>query len=144
MGTAAGHANLGYLLAATGQYELARQEYRKALAIRPDLTSPAHALAQLDRQQRGSPGRDRTEPHRPGRHTPRSPGRSRRYPGLCDGCGGHEPATTSTALVDPIPQAAEPYVTLRHEMVRNSRDATVDLYGRCSDGQAHRGSPMMT
>ena len=51
-GDASGHANLGYLLAATGQYEPARQEYRKALALRPDLVVARHALAQLDRQQR--------------------------------------------------------------------------------------------
>ncbi len=36
-GDAIGHANLGYLLAATGQFDLARQEYQKALAMRPDL-----------------------------------------------------------------------------------------------------------
>lgn len=50
-GDAAGHANLGYLLAATGQYEPARQEYRKALALRPDLAVAQRALVQLDRQQ---------------------------------------------------------------------------------------------
>ena len=36
-GEAIGHANLGYLLAATGQLDLARQQYETALALRPDL-----------------------------------------------------------------------------------------------------------
>ena len=54
-GDAAGHANLGYLLAATGQYEPARQEYRKALALRPGLAVARRALVQLDRQQGTSP-----------------------------------------------------------------------------------------
>ena len=54
-GDAMGHANLGYLLAATGQFALARQEYQKALAMRPDLELPRRALVQLDRQQQGMP-----------------------------------------------------------------------------------------
>ncbi len=53
-GDAAGHANLGYLLAATGQLELARQQYETALALRPDLTLARRALAQLDRQQKAA------------------------------------------------------------------------------------------
>ena len=36
-GDAIGHANLGFLLAATGQIELARQQYLQALALRPSL-----------------------------------------------------------------------------------------------------------
>ena len=52
-GDAIGHANLGYLLAATGHIELARQEYQTALAMRPDLALARRALAQLDRQERG-------------------------------------------------------------------------------------------
>jgi Flp pilus assembly protein TadD len=51
-GDAIGHANLGYLLAATGQSDLARQHYMTALAMRPDLTLARQALAQLDRQER--------------------------------------------------------------------------------------------
>ena len=54
-GDAVGHANLGYLLAATGQFDQARQEYEKALAMRPDLALARRALVQLDRQQRGLP-----------------------------------------------------------------------------------------
>ena len=38
-GDAIGHANLGYLLASTGQYERARQEYQAALSMRPDLAA---------------------------------------------------------------------------------------------------------
>lgn len=48
-GDAIGHANLGYLLAATGQVELARQQYLQALALRPSLDLARRALAQLDR-----------------------------------------------------------------------------------------------
>jgi Flp pilus assembly protein TadD len=50
-GDAAGHANLGYLLAATGQFDLARRQYETALALRPDLELARRALARLDRQQ---------------------------------------------------------------------------------------------
>ncbi len=50
-GDAIGHANLGYLLAATGQYDLARREYQEALLLRPDLMLAQRALTQLDRQQ---------------------------------------------------------------------------------------------
>ena len=57
-GDAVGHANLGYLLAATGQFDQARQEYQKALALRPDLELPRRALVQLDRQQQGVPATD--------------------------------------------------------------------------------------
>lgn len=53
-GDAIGHANLGYLLAATGQLDLARQQYETALALRPDLTLARRALVQLDRQQSGA------------------------------------------------------------------------------------------
>jgi Flp pilus assembly protein TadD len=48
-GDAVGHANLGYLLAATGQNDLARREYEKALAIRPNLDQARRALDQLAR-----------------------------------------------------------------------------------------------
>jgi Flp pilus assembly protein TadD len=50
-GDATGHANLGYLLAATGQFDLARRQYETALALRPDMELPRRALARLDRQQ---------------------------------------------------------------------------------------------
>jgi Flp pilus assembly protein TadD len=53
-GDATGHANLGYLLAASGQFGLARQQYEKALALRPDLQLARRALARLDLQERGS------------------------------------------------------------------------------------------
>jgi tetratricopeptide (TPR) repeat protein len=52
-GDAIGHANLGYLLASTGQYERARKEYQAALSMRPDLDLAHRALAQLDRQEKG-------------------------------------------------------------------------------------------
>jgi Flp pilus assembly protein TadD len=54
-GDAIGHANLGYLLAATGQVELARQQYLQALALRPNLALAQRALAQLDRAQGAEP-----------------------------------------------------------------------------------------
>jgi Flp pilus assembly protein TadD len=50
-GDAAGHANLGYLLAATGQLDLARHQYETALAQRPDMELARRALERLDRQQ---------------------------------------------------------------------------------------------
>jgi hypothetical protein len=50
-GNAIGHANLGYLLAASGQTELARQQYQKALAIRPNLEVAQRAIHQLDRME---------------------------------------------------------------------------------------------
>jgi Flp pilus assembly protein TadD len=50
-GEAIGHINLGYLLAASGQLDLARQQYESALALRPDLTVARRALAQLDHKQ---------------------------------------------------------------------------------------------
>ncbi|MGA2706178.1 MAG: tetratricopeptide repeat protein [Isosphaeraceae bacterium] len=50
-GDAIGHANLGFLLAATGQVEPARQQYLQALALRPSLALARRALAQLDRAQ---------------------------------------------------------------------------------------------
>ncbi len=50
-GDAIGHANLGYLLAATGQYDLARRQYETSLALRPDMELARRALARLDRQQ---------------------------------------------------------------------------------------------
>jgi Flp pilus assembly protein TadD len=54
-GDAAGHANLGYLLAATGQFELARQQYETALAMRPDMELARRALTRLERQQQDPP-----------------------------------------------------------------------------------------
>jgi len=48
-GDAIGHANLGFLLAATGQIDLAKQQYLQALALRPKLALAQRALAQLDR-----------------------------------------------------------------------------------------------
>jgi Flp pilus assembly protein TadD len=53
-GDAVGHANLGYLLAATGQLDLARQQYETALALRPDLALAQRALVRLDHQQKGT------------------------------------------------------------------------------------------
>ena len=50
-GEAVGHVNLGYLLAASGQLDLARQQYETALVLRPDLTVARRALAQLDHKQ---------------------------------------------------------------------------------------------
>jgi Flp pilus assembly protein TadD len=48
-GDANGHANLGFLLAATGQVEMARNQYLQALALNPNLRLAQRALAQLDR-----------------------------------------------------------------------------------------------
>lgn len=78
-GDAIGHANLGYLLASTGQYRRARQEYRAALSMRPDLPVAQRALVQLDRQERGLAAQpttaiasvvDPTKPAAPGKVDP--------------------------------------------------------------------------
>jgi Flp pilus assembly protein TadD len=53
-GDAVGHANLGYLLAASGQVDLARRQYETALALRPDLQLARRALTRLDLQVRGA------------------------------------------------------------------------------------------
>jgi Flp pilus assembly protein TadD len=53
-GDAIAHANLGYLLAATGQVDLARRQYETAIALRPDLELARRALAQLDHQHSGA------------------------------------------------------------------------------------------
>jgi Flp pilus assembly protein TadD len=50
-GDAIGHANLGYLLASTGQFDLARRQYETAVAKRPDLELARRAIVRLDRQQ---------------------------------------------------------------------------------------------
>jgi Flp pilus assembly protein TadD len=50
-GDAIGHANLGYLLAATGQTQLARREYEQALSMRPNLELAKRALDQLARTE---------------------------------------------------------------------------------------------
>jgi Flp pilus assembly protein TadD len=51
VGDATGHMNLGYSLAATGQLDLARQQYETALAMQPDLSLARRAISQLDRQK---------------------------------------------------------------------------------------------
>ena len=52
-GDAIGHANLGFLLAATGQVDMARQQYLQALALRPSMSLARRALQQLDRAAPG-------------------------------------------------------------------------------------------
>jgi len=47
-GPAVAHANLGYILAATGKTDAAREQYRAALALRPELGAARLALTQLD------------------------------------------------------------------------------------------------
>ena len=51
-GDAIGHANLGYLLAASGQVDLAREQYLQALALSPHLQLARRALAKLDSTQK--------------------------------------------------------------------------------------------
>jgi Flp pilus assembly protein TadD len=53
-GDAVGHANLGYMLAASGQVDLARRQYEMALTLRPDLQLARRALARLDLKERNS------------------------------------------------------------------------------------------
>ena len=106
-GDAIGHANLGYLLASTGQYDLARQQYQMALSMRPDLDLAQRALAQLDRQEQAIVARPtslvaRSSPAR---------SRTRRSPGD-DGVGaGQRPrlAATATGAVRRHAEAAQPH-----------------------------------
>ena len=53
-GDATGHANLGFLLAATGQVELARQQYLQALALRPNLAWRARLVPARPRRPGGA------------------------------------------------------------------------------------------
>ena len=46
-GDAVGHANLGYMLAASGQVDLARRQYEMALTLRPDLQLARRAWRDL-------------------------------------------------------------------------------------------------
>ena len=62
-GDAVGHANLGYMLAASGQVDLARRQYEMALTLRPDLQLARRALARLDLNERSS-----KYPSAPGAH----------------------------------------------------------------------------
>jgi len=54
-GPAVGHANLGYILAAMGKTDLARQHYRSALSLQPSLAPARQALARLDATAPASP-----------------------------------------------------------------------------------------
>jgi Flp pilus assembly protein TadD len=54
-GKASAHVNVGYILAAQGKVEAARQHYRAALSLAPDLKQAAQALAKLETQ---APKRD--------------------------------------------------------------------------------------
>lgn len=47
-GPAVGHANLGFIMAALGQRELARKHYQEALKIQPQLQAAKTAIAKLD------------------------------------------------------------------------------------------------
>ena len=88
-GDAIGHANLGYLLASTGQYQCARQEYQTALTMLPGLTGgPAGARAARP-PGAGNHGTadDRDRPQRPA-------GDGRRI-------GTVDPQVTRTSLTDP-------------------------------------------
>jgi Flp pilus assembly protein TadD len=64
-GDAVGHANLGYLLAATGQVDLAREQYRQALALQPSLSLAKRALTQLDRAMKAEEMASRAVPAEP-------------------------------------------------------------------------------
>jgi len=68
-GDAIGHSNLGYLLASTGQFDLARRQYETALAMRPDLELARRALTRLDRQERQLPNPEAT-PEMMAKHVP--------------------------------------------------------------------------
>jgi tetratricopeptide (TPR) repeat protein len=47
-GPAVGHANMGYILAAMGKGDLAREQYKASINLQPELVEARKALAQLD------------------------------------------------------------------------------------------------
>ena len=123
-GDAIGHANLGYLLAATGQFDEARQEYQTALAMRPDLALARRALVQLDRQEA------RDHRRRPQTQIARNPAADRpRHPRIRSGhgltelpvpCSSHRQCPGSLNRTAPVPRhgimesPAPPLPAIRH------------------------------
>lgn len=64
-GPAAAHANLAYVLAASGQFPAARKHYAAALGIQPDLEAARDGLKQIEvRLARSEPMRPPTDPVR--------------------------------------------------------------------------------
>jgi Flp pilus assembly protein TadD len=73
-GDAVGHANLGYLLAARGQVDLARRQYETALGLRPDFDLARRALAKLDTKNGGVHSANNSPDHEDRRlRTPAAP-----------------------------------------------------------------------
>jgi Flp pilus assembly protein TadD len=89
-GDATGHANLGYLLAATGQFDLARRQYQMALGLRPDMELARRAIARLDRQQQ--------DPGLPGATNELLAGKARATPPPAD-----QQVTRAAAIISSIP-----------------------------------------
>ncbi|GAC1473347.1 MAG: hypothetical protein NVSMB9_21820 [Isosphaeraceae bacterium] len=54
-GPAAGHANLGFILAAKGQTEQSRKHYQSALALQPQLAPARQAMVKIDRSSARKP-----------------------------------------------------------------------------------------
>jgi Tfp pilus assembly protein PilF len=50
------HSNVAFILTVQGQFEKARQEYRRALELNPNLTIARQALAKLERRESPAPG----------------------------------------------------------------------------------------
>jgi Flp pilus assembly protein TadD len=115
-GDAAGHANLGYLLAATGQFDLARQQYEIALAQRPDMELARRALARLDRQQQNLAAPDGTGG---------SLAASKRVAaGRLD--RGVEPAAVTTATIPPAPNPGVQPATVTAAAISPPRNLLVE------------------
>ena len=135
-GDAIGHANLGFLLAATGQVELARQQYLQALALRPSLALARRALAQLDRARdaeavaaAGQPPRNRSSPLPQGpAMTPCARPRPR-------GLGSHHPASS------PLLRRLDPRCQGRESESRDSASA-VGFNQRPVESRAAIGDPV--
>ncbi|MFO0889325.1 MAG: tetratricopeptide repeat protein [Isosphaeraceae bacterium] len=104
-GDAIGHANLGYLLAATGQVRLARDQYLQALALRPNLEIARRALARLDQAEQAE-AVAATSPPIPQRSLPSD------RPGPGDPAvartGGTRPAIPQPRIVVPPPEVVFP------------------------------------
>jgi tetratricopeptide (TPR) repeat protein len=117
-GEAIGHANLGYLLAATGQLDLARQQYEAALALRPDLTVAHRALAQIDQKQALSQS--------PGMH-PTSPAQSVRSTAHPIDPGVNQASTATIKVPPPLPSRILPEARAPSKVDRQASRPTANI-----------------
>ena len=117
-GEAIGHTNLGYLLAANGQLDLARQQYESALALRPDLTVAQRALAQIEHKQALSQSAEANPP------LPAQGVRSTAHP---IDPGVNQASTTSIRVPPPLPERTLPEARAPIVVDRQAERAASDI-----------------